>query len=132
MRGSGGISSARNSTRPEPAGGAVGRIELVDADFGAVRVAGDIDQDVPEQAVDQPQRRLDTRRRHMGQRDLEFVEPVMAGLVDARRLAGRPDEHAGEQIGQRRMPLPVQHQALQQIGTAQERRIRRREPPTTT
>ncbi len=50
----------------------------------------------------------------------------MPRFVDARRLAGRPDEHAGEQIGQRRMALPVQHEALQQIRAAQERRILRR------
>ena len=50
----------------------------------------------------------------------------MPGLVDARRLAGGTDEHAREQIRQRRMPLPVQHEALQQIRTAQERQIRRR------
>ena len=62
----------------------------------------------------------------MGERDLQFIEPVVPRFVDARRLAGRADEHAGEQIGQRRMPLPVQHQALQQIRPAQERRILRR------
>ena len=60
------------------------------------------------------------------QRDLEFIETVVAALVDARRLAGRPDEHAREQIGQRGMPLPVEHEALQQVGTAQERRVLRR------
>ncbi len=40
----------------QPAGRAVGRIELVDADLGAVRVAGDVDQQIAEQAIDQPQR----------------------------------------------------------------------------
>ena len=59
-------------------------------------------------------------------RDLELVELVVARLVEARRLAGRADEQAGEQVGQRRMPLPVQHQALQQIGPAQERAVIRR------
>ena len=126
MRGSGGISKARNSTSPSRPVGAVGRIELVDADFGAMGIAGDVDQNVPEQPVHQPQRGLDSRRRHMGERDFQFIEAVMPGLVDARRLAGRADEHAREQIGQRRMPLPVQHQALQQIRTAQERQVRRR------
>ena len=69
---------------------------------------------------------FDAGRRHVRQRDFQFVEPVVPRFVDARRLAGRADEHAGEQIGQRRMALPVQHEALQQIGPAQERRIRRR------
>ena len=54
IRGSGGISSARNLDQAEPAGRAVRRIELVDADFGAMGIAGDVDQDVPEQAIDQP------------------------------------------------------------------------------
>ena len=98
--------------QPESAGRAIGRIELVDADFGAVSIAGDVDQDVPEQAIHQPQRCLDSRRRHMGQRDLKFIEAVVPRLVDPRRLAGGTDEHAREQIRQRRMPLPVQHQAL--------------------
>jgi hypothetical protein len=38
----------------QPAGRAVGREQLVDADFGAVGVAGDVDQQVAEQPVDQP------------------------------------------------------------------------------
>ena len=40
--------------QPEAAGRPVGRIELVDADFGAMGIAGDVDEDMPEQAVDQP------------------------------------------------------------------------------
>ena len=41
----------------EPAGRAVGRVELVDAELGAVGVAGDVDQQVAEQPVDQPRLR---------------------------------------------------------------------------
>ena len=41
----------------EAAGRAVGRIEFVDAEFGAVGVAGDVDQQIAQQAVDQPGRR---------------------------------------------------------------------------
>ena len=128
MRASGGISKPRNSTRPEPAGRAVGRIELVDADLGAVGVAGDIDQQVAQQPVDQPgqRRRALAGRGHLRQRDLQLVERVVARLVDARRLAGRADEQAGEQVGQRRVALPVQDQALQQVGPAQERAVVRR------
>ena len=40
--------------QPEPAGRAVGREQLVDADFRAVRIAGDVGQQVAEQPVDQP------------------------------------------------------------------------------
>ena len=96
--------------QPEPAGRAVGRVELVDADLGAMGVAGDVDQKVAEQAVDQPGRR---RLAVPGGGTLasaisELVEHIVARLVDARRLAGRADEQAGEQIGQRRMPLPIE------------------------
>ena len=40
----------------EPAHGPFRRVELVDADLGAVGVAGGVDQQVAEQAVDQPGR----------------------------------------------------------------------------
>src|SRR6266568_8383836 len=59
----------------------------------------------------------------MRERDLELVDAIVTRFVDARRLAGRANEQAREEIGQRRMPLPVQHQALQQIRPAQERRV---------
>ncbi len=45
-----------------PAGGRIGREQLVDAEFGAVRVAGRVDQQVAEDAVDQPRRRLPAGR----------------------------------------------------------------------
>ena len=83
----------------EPAGRAVRRVELVDADLGAVRVAGDVDQQVAEDAVDQPGRRIAVARiGHLREGDLQLVERVVARLVDARRLAGRADEQAGEQV----------------------------------
>ena len=59
------------------------------------------------------------------ERELELVERVVARLVDARRLARRADEHAREQIRQRRMMLPIRDQAAQQVGPAQERAVRR-------
>jgi hypothetical protein len=40
----------------EAAGGAVRRVQLVDAELGAVGVAGDVDQQVAQQAVDEPRR----------------------------------------------------------------------------
>ena len=128
MRASGGISKPRNSTRPSRPVGPSGEYSLsmqISARWvlpvtstrrlrnsrstsqggGGVALAG---------------------RRHLRQRDLELVERVVARLVDARRLAGRADEQAGEQVGQRRVALPVQDQALQQVGPAQERAVERR------
>ncbi len=99
----------------EAAGGAVGRVELVDADLGAVGVAGDVDEQVAQQPVHEPGRGRFALagRRDLGQRHLELVERVVARLVDARGLAGRADEQAREQVGHRRVPLPVQDQRAQ-------------------
>ncbi len=114
----------------EPPGRAVGRIELVDADFRPMRVAGHVGEDVAHQAVEQPWRRrlALARLRDLRQRDLELVEAVVARLVDPRRLAGRPDEQAGEEIAEARMPQPVDDEALQQIGTPEERDCRAASP----
>src|SRR5205085_8739542 len=44
-------------------------------------------------------------------------------FVDAWRLAGRADEKARKEIGQRRVPLKIENQALQKVRTAQERAV---------
>ena len=121
----GGHLEAAELDEAEAAGGAVGGVELVDADLGAVGVAGDVDEQVAQQAVDQPRGGgvAGARRRHLGERDLELVERVVAGLVDARGLGGRADEEAGEEVGDRRVALPVQDEAAQQVGAAQERAV---------
>ena len=71
----------------EPPAAAVGRIQLVDAKFGAMRVAGDVDQKISEQPIDEPRRRLGSGLGELPERDLELVEGIVARLVDARRLA---------------------------------------------
>ncbi len=111
--------------QPLPSRGAVGRIELVDAELGAVRVAGDVGEQVAEQAVDQPRLRHFSGG-HLLEGDFEFVEPFGATFVDARRLAGGADEQAAEQIGQARVVLPVGDDAAQQVGPAQEGTVGRR------
>ena len=127
IRACGGISKARNSSRPRRPVGAVRRVQLVDRELGAVRVAGEVGQQVAQQPVDQPRRRRLLAGRvlavHLLERDLELVEAVVARLVDARRLAGRADEHAREQVRQRRVVLPVGDEALQQVGPAQQRAV---------
>ena len=101
----------RNSTSPSRPVAAVGRIQLVDTELGAMRVAGQVDQQVAEDAVDQPRRAgvglPRTRFGNLLEGDLQFVQRVAAALVHARRLAGRADEAAGKQIRQRRMVVPV-------------------------
>ena len=111
----------------EASGRTVGREQLVDANFGAVGVAGDVDEKVAKQTVDQPRARWGAlaRRRHHRECDFELIELVIACLVDTRSLAGRTDEQAGEQVGQRGMPLPIQNETLEQVGPTQEGAIGR-------
>ena len=116
----------------EPAARRVGAVELVDAELGAVRVAGQVGEQVPQRPVDQPGPRLAAglvllggQPLDLGERDLHLVDGLGPALVEARRLARRADEATGEQVGQRRVPLPVRHQAGEQVGAAQQRRVDR-------
>ena len=113
----------------QAAGAAVGREHLVDAEFAAVRVARHVHQDVAQRAVHQPGRHVLAVDGAVGldlaQRDFQFVELVVAGLVHTRRLAGGADEQAAEQIAQAGVVVPVQQQAGQQLGLAQEGRVGR-------
>jgi hypothetical protein len=63
----------------EPRTGCVGRVELVDAELGAMRVAREIGQQVPENAIRQPQ---GTRRRvlvrDLIEGDLQLVDGIGA------------------------------------------------------
>ena len=60
------------------------------------------------------------------ERDLQLVKTVVTRFVDARRLAGRPDEQAGEEVAQARAPQPIDDEALEQVGTPEERTVERR------
>src|SRR5207244_1568090 len=60
--------------------------------------------------------------------DLELVQALVAGLVDARRLTGRAYEPAREQIREARVVLPIGDDAPQQVGPAQERAVARGRP----
>ncbi len=106
--------------KSQPARGAVRGVQLIDADFCPVGVAGHVGQKVAQQAIYQPRlgRVALARGRDHGEGDVEFVEGVVTRLVDPRRLARGTDEQAGEQIGQRGMTLPVGQQAAQDIGSA--------------
>ena len=78
----------------------VRRVQLVDAEFGPVSVAGTVDQDVPEDPIDQPRRNARfTHPRNLAEGDVQFVQAVAAGFGDARRLAGGPDKQPREHIG---------------------------------
>ena len=115
----------------QPTGGAVGGIELVDADLAAVGVARHVGQQVAQEPVHQPGGRrvplpAQVRRGgHVVERDVQLVEGVVPRLVHPRCLAGGADEQTREQIGQGRVPLPVEQQALQHVRPPQEGGIRR-------
>ncbi len=93
--------------------------------LSAVGVAGDVGEDVSKQAVDKPRRRGVALAwgRDLRQRDFQLVEGIVAGLVDARGLGGGANEEAGEEVGDRRVPLPVEDEGAQEIGTAEEGRV---------
>ena len=101
--------------------GPVRRIELVDTDFGAVRVACYVRQHVAQQTVDQPGRRrvACARRWDLRKGDLQLIERVSARLVDPRRLARRADKEAGEKITERRVTLPEKDQRFQEVRAPQ-------------
>src|ERR1017187_10372710 len=104
--------------------GGVRRVELVDAELGAVRVPCQIGEKMTKYAIGQPQRT--SRRVLIGdlvEGDFQFVDGIRACLVHARMLTGGTDEQSREQIGQGRVIVPVSDQASQQIGTPQERTV---------
>jgi hypothetical protein len=104
----------------------LGRVELVDADLRPMGIAGGVNQKVAEQAVDEPGRHLGAvRLGDLRERDLQLVEGLVARLVHARGLAGRPDELAGEQVAERGVVLPIGDHARQEVRAAQKRAVRR-------
>ena len=106
----------------------LGGEQLVDAELGPVGVAGEVGEQVAEQAVHQPRWGLASEPFQLAERDLQLVEGVVAGLVHPGGLAGGADEAAREQVRQRRVVLPVGDQAAQQVGSAQQRAVGRRGP----
>jgi hypothetical protein len=67
--------------QPEPARGALGREQFINRKLGAMRVAAGVNEQVAEQTVAQPRRRVAERADVAVQfleRDLEFVERIVA------------------------------------------------------
>ena len=71
-------------------------IKLIDTEFGAVGVAGHIDEQVAEETVNEPGRAF--AGRDLAEGDFHFVERIHAGFVNAWILAGGADEDAGKHI----------------------------------
>src|SRR5205823_14917643 len=93
----------------QPPGRALRRIELVDRELGAMRVAGEIGEEVTQQTIDQPRLRGVLAGAVLAfellEGDLEFVESIVARFIDARRLTGRADEKARKKIRERGVVL---------------------------
>src|SRR4029453_6199626 len=87
---------------PETPGRAVRRIELVDTELGTMSVTSDVDQQIAHQPVDKPGRaRLGAPAPaplHLAERDFDFVDRIVACLVDARGLRSGADEKPREHV----------------------------------
>ena len=111
--------------KSQPAALAVGRIKLVDAELRPVGIAGQVDQQIAQQAIHQPGLG-NLALGHFLERDLQLVEAFDARLVCPWRLAGGADEEPREQVAHGRVVLPEGHQTAQQVGPAQKRAVGRR------
>lgn len=116
--------------QPATIAGTIGGIQLVDAKFSPVSVTGDINQEMPEDAIDQPRQVAAEGSEAVAdafgdllKSDFQFIQVVIAGFIDTWGLTGRTDEQPRKQIRQRRMIVPASQQTPQQIGPAQNRAI---------
>ncbi len=98
----------------EPRARGVRRIELVDAKFSAMRIAGHVGQEMPEDAINFPRQNIASALlRRLVKRNFQFIDRIRARFIHARMLTGGPDERPREKIRERRMVVPVTHQAAQ-------------------
>jgi hypothetical protein len=74
MRACGGISNAAQLDEPEASARRLRRVQLVDAELGAVRVAGHVDEEMAEDPVHLPGGTASSAWRQRRERDLELVE----------------------------------------------------------
>lgn len=95
--------------------------QFIDADFSAVCVAGDVDQQIAEQSIDEPwSDPAGAWFRDLFEGGFKFIEGVASALVNSRSLTGRPDEQAGEQPGEGRVVIPEADEAAEQVRASQE------------
>jgi hypothetical protein len=77
---------------PEAARAGFGRVEFINGKLGAVGVAAGVNEQVAEQPVAQPRRRVPQAAGvafELLERDFQFVQRIVPRLVHARRLRGR-------------------------------------------
>ena len=98
--------------------------ELIDGKFRAMRVARGIREQMAEKPVHQPGRRVAIFLAvaiHLLECQLDLKHGIIARFINARRLAGRADEQAAEEIAQTWMIVPVAQQTFEQIRPPQQR-----------
>ena len=81
----------------KPAGWTVWGVELVDTKFSAMRVTGDVDQQVAQQPIHQPGRRrlaIATQAADLRKGDFELMQGIVACLINPWCLTGGTDEEA--------------------------------------
>ncbi len=111
----------------------IGRVQLVDADFRAMRVAAHIDKKIAIEPVNEPEWEAGhVWARRVRQRDFQLIERFMPRLINARRLTRGTDEQAGEHVRKRWVALPIQDDALQQIRRRRKGEFIGSAPPSTT
>ena len=114
--------------QPEPSVCVIGRVQLVDAELGPMRVAGDVHEQMAEDPIDQP-RRDRSFLRELLERQFQFVECIASAFIDTRSLTRWPDELPRKDVRQGRVVVPIRDQAPQQIGPSQERAVGRSRSP---
>ena len=124
MRACGGISNARNSTRPSRPVAVSGAYSL--SMQNSVRCVLPVMSASRWRNIRSTSQGATCRPGAICENAISSsAQAVLARLVDPRMLAGRADEQAAEQVGQARMVVPEAEQRLQQIGPAQERAVGR-------
>jgi len=76
-------------------GAAIGRIEFIDTKLGPMGIARRVHQQMAEQPVHQPRGHL-AGTGQVSERNFQLVKRIVTSLVNARALAGRPDEQTAE------------------------------------
>ena len=127
MRSCGGISKARNSTKPRRPVGPSGEYSLsMENSERCVLPVKSTSKLRSKRSTIQglsPGCMLGKHLVHLLEGNGQFVQIIVTRFIHARRLAGRPNKCAGKQIRQRRMVLPIGDQAFQQVWASQHRAV---------
>src|ERR1051325_9321626 len=94
----------------KPSAAAVGGVKFINTEFGAMGVARHIDEQMAEEAIDQPGRDL-AFFRNLPKSRLDLVKRFVPIFIAPWVLARGADEQAAKEKGKRRMILPIGNHA---------------------